>query len=167
LHRLQTRTSWGYNGNITSDANGNAIVELPTYFEAENKDFKYQLTVIDNSADFVMVKVTNEVNNNTFSIKTSKPNVKVSWQVTGVRQDAWANANRVVAEVDKNDRQKGKYLNPEVFGKDKSFALHPQPEIKREEMSEKQKVARAKQKETLKAMPERAKQAAEKKEGRI
>lgn len=47
-----------YNGNIVSDANGVAVVSLPSYFEAENKDFKYQLTVLDNSADFVMAKVS-------------------------------------------------------------------------------------------------------------
>ncbi|MBL7773372.1 MAG: hypothetical protein JNM95_10965, partial [Chitinophagaceae bacterium] len=105
-----------YNGNITTDASGNAIVSLPSYFEAENKDFKYQLTVVDNSADFVMAKVSRKVSNNTFEIKTSKPNVEVSWQVTGVRQDAWANANRVVPEVEKAAADKGSYLNPEVFG---------------------------------------------------
>ncbi|HPI53888.1 MAG TPA: hypothetical protein PLU10_04295, partial [Chitinophagaceae bacterium] len=105
-----------YNGNITTDANGFAVVSLPSYFEVENKDFKYQLTVIDNSNDFVMAKVSEKVANNSFKIKTSKPNVEVSWQVTGVRQDVWANANRVVAEVEKNEQEKGKYLHPELHG---------------------------------------------------
>ena len=128
-----------YNGNIVTDANGNAMIELPAYFQAENKDFKYQLTVIDNSNDFVMAKVSSEVNNNTFSIKTSKPNVKVSWQVTGVRQDAWANANRVEAEVEKAEREKGKYLHPELFGQDASKGLHysermtPKPQTAKEQ----------------------------------
>lgn len=112
-----------YNGNIVTDANGIATVTLPSYFEAENKDFKYQLTVIDNSADFVMAKVSKKVSNNTFEIKTNKANVEVSWQVTGVRQDAWANANRVLDVVEKAPEDKGYYLNPEVFG---------QPETRRE-----------------------------------
>jgi hypothetical protein len=105
-----------YNGNITTDANGNATVSLPSYFEAENKDFKYQLTVVDNSADFVMAKVSEKVSNNTFKIKTSKPNVEVSWQVTGVRQDAYANAHRIVDVVDKAPEDKGYYIHPELFG---------------------------------------------------
>ena len=105
-----------YNGNITTDANGIATVSLPSYFEAENKDFKYQLTVVDNSSDFIMAKVSEKVSNNTFKIKTSKPNVEVSWQVTGVRQDAYANAHRIVDVVDKAPEDKGYYIHPELFG---------------------------------------------------
>ncbi|MBK8144694.1 MAG: hypothetical protein IPK62_06655 [Bacteroidetes bacterium] len=106
-----------YNGNIVSDANGVATVALPSYFEVENKDFKYQLTVIDNSADFVMAKVSKKINNNSFEIKTSKPNIEVSWQVTGVRKDKWAEAHRVVPELEKEARYKGSYLHPELYGK--------------------------------------------------
>ena len=36
-----------------------------------------------------------EIANNHFTIRTDQPNVKVSWQVTGVRQDAYANAHRI------------------------------------------------------------------------
>jgi hypothetical protein len=106
-----------YNGNIVSDANGVALVALPSYFEVENKDFKYQLTIIDNSADFVMAKVSKKISNNSFEIKTSKPNVEVSWQVTGVRKDKWAEAHRVVPEMEKEARYKGSYLHPELYGK--------------------------------------------------
>ncbi|MBL7773558.1 MAG: hypothetical protein JNM95_11900, partial [Chitinophagaceae bacterium] len=114
-----------YNGNIITDANGYATVELPSYFEAENKEYKYQLTVIDPSADFIFAKVTSEVSNNRFTIRTSKPDVKVSWQVTGVRKDPWANANRVVAEVDKSENDKGYYLNPELYGKPATQTVGP------------------------------------------
>ncbi|MCC7029926.1 MAG: hypothetical protein IT257_06440 [Chitinophagaceae bacterium] len=103
-----------YNGNVTSNANGEAIVNLPAYFEAENKDFKYQLTVIGKDS---RVYISEEINNNTFKIKTSEPNTKVSWQVTGVRQDPFANAHRVVAEVDKTGDAKGKYIHPLEYGK--------------------------------------------------
>jgi hypothetical protein len=34
-----------YNGNIITDQNGLAVVELPDYFESLNRDFRYQLTV--------------------------------------------------------------------------------------------------------------------------
>jgi len=106
-----------YNGNITTDATGTATVTLPEYFETLNKDFRYQLTVI---GTFAQAIVSQEVSGNKFEIKTSLPNVKVSWQVTGVRQDAWANAHRVVPEVEKESFNKGKYLNPEELGKPKS-----------------------------------------------
>jgi hypothetical protein len=92
-------------------------VELPTYFEAENMDFKYQLTCI---GQFAQAIVKEKVNGNKFVVQTDKPGVEVSWQVTGVRQDAWAKANRVVPETPKEARNKGKFLHPELFGADKS-----------------------------------------------
>lgn len=100
-----------YNGNITTDANGDAVVELPDYFESLNKDFRYQLTVM---GTFAQAIIQEKVNGNTFSIKTSEPNVEVSWQVTGIRKDAWANHNRVVPETEKADWEKGYYLHPEA-----------------------------------------------------
>ena len=103
-----------YNGNITTDASGEATVSMPSYFEAENIDFRYQLTVMGVFAQAIVAK---EISGNQFVIKTDKPNVKVSWMVTGVRNDAWAQNNRVVAEVEKTGADKGKYLHPEYFGK--------------------------------------------------
>jgi hypothetical protein len=101
-----------YNGNIKTDASGDAIVSLPTYFEAENIDFKYQLTVI---GQFAQAIIWEKIQNNQFKIKTDKPNVEVSWQVTGVRNDVWAQKNRIVPEVYKEGNDKGKYLHPELF----------------------------------------------------
>jgi hypothetical protein len=49
-------------------------------------------------------------------IKTDKPNVEVSWQVTGIRKDPYAEKNRVVPEVAKTGDQIGKYLYPEAYG---------------------------------------------------
>jgi hypothetical protein len=103
-----------YNGNITTDAAGIATVTLPAYFETLNKDFRYQLTVI---GTFAQAIVSKEVSGNQFEIKTNVPNVKVSWQVTGVRQDAWANAHRVVPELEKEEFNKGKYLDAKDLGK--------------------------------------------------
>ncbi len=114
-----------YNGNVTTDANGDAIVQLPTYFEAENINFKYQLTVI---GQFAQAIVFEEVANNQFKIKTDKPNVKVSWQVTGVRNDEYAKKNRVVPEVDKQGAEIGNYLAPEVYGLDESRRIGPKRE---------------------------------------
>jgi len=101
-----------YNGNIVTDRHGNATVELPSYFAALNQDFRYQLTVIGQFAQAIVVR---EIAGNHFSIKTSKPAVKVSWQVTGVRHDAYAEAHRVVVEEAKPEQERGTYLHPELF----------------------------------------------------
>lgn len=96
-----------YNGNIVTNDSGVAVVVMPDYFEALNRDFRYQLTVI---GEFAQAIVASEMEGNHFTIKTDKPNVKVSWQVTGVRQDTFAEENRIVVEVDKEDDMKGTLL---------------------------------------------------------
>ena len=101
-----------YNGKITTDDNGEATVLLPDYFAALNKDFRYQLTVI---GQFAQAIVASEISDNRFQIKTDKPTVKVSWQVTGIRQDAWANKNRIPVEEPKPDRERGYYIHPELY----------------------------------------------------
>ena len=116
-----------YNGLVTTDGTGNATVQMPSYFSALNSDFRYQLTVI--GADFAQAIVSAEIANNQFSIRTDKPLVKVSWQVTGIRQDAWAQANRIPVEQAKQGVEQGTYLHPELFGaepgKSVEWARHP------------------------------------------
>ena len=109
-----------YNGNITTDANGDATVTLPDYFEALNRDYRYQLTVI---GQFAQAIVKDEIKDNRFTIKTDKPNVKVSWQVTGIRQDAWANANRIPVEDAKPANERGTYLYPQGYSQPESSGL--------------------------------------------
>ena len=101
-----------YNGNIVTDANGKAIVPLPDYFEALNMEFRYQLTVM---GQFAQAIVSNEISGNKFEIMTDKPNVKVSWQVTGVRHDAYANAHRIPNSIAKEPKNVGKYIHPELY----------------------------------------------------
>ncbi|MBC8096506.1 MAG: hypothetical protein H7Y43_11910 [Akkermansiaceae bacterium] len=101
-----------YNGNVITDAKGNAAVTLPDWFGALNRDFRYQLTVI---GQFAQAIVSKEVSGNQFSIQTDKPNVKVSWQITGIRQDAYANAHRIPVEELKT-KERGFYLHPALFG---------------------------------------------------
>lgn len=87
-----------YNGSVTL-VNGEAVVQLPAYFEALNKDFQYQLTCIGSP---VVVYIKKEISGNAFTIASAdKSNVKVSWQVTGIRHDTWADANRIQVEVPK------------------------------------------------------------------
>lgn len=103
-----------YSGNVETDDRGEAVIRLPDYFEDLNKDFTYQLTVIDQFANAI---VSEEIRDNSFTVRTDQPNVKVSWQVAGTRKDRWAEANRIVVEQDKPDEERGIYLHPEAFEK--------------------------------------------------
>jgi hypothetical protein len=113
-----------YNGNVTTSKQGLATVVLPDYFETLNRDFRYQLTVIGQFAQAIVAK---EVSGNRFIIKTNKPGVKVSWQVTGIRQDAYANAHRIQVEEDKPPQEHGRYLHPELFGAPREQAVDYYP----------------------------------------
>jgi len=106
-----------YNGNTITDAQGNATITLPAYFQALNGEFRYQLTVME---QFAQAIVSREIQENSFAIKTDKPHVKVSWMVTGVRQDAFANAHRLSVEDDKPAKEQGTYLYPVEHGQPKT-----------------------------------------------
>jgi hypothetical protein len=107
-----------YNGNVVTDADGYATVQLPEWFEALNRDFRYQLTVVDDgdSAGFVQAKVVRKVRDHRFTLRTSAPGVEVSWQVTGIRHDAIADKHRIPVEEDKPEAERGKYLYPVEHG---------------------------------------------------
>lgn len=112
-----------YNGNVTLDANGYAVITLPQYFEVLNKDFRYQLTPIGNPGKRVLY-IAQEITNNQFAIGGGKPGMKVSWQVTGVRKDPYAEVHRVQVEVEKNDNEKGLFLHPEEYGQPKERGIN-------------------------------------------
>ena len=103
-----------YTGNVVTDELGVATVKLPSWFEAENTDFRYQLTVI--GGRFAQAIVSKEIADHQFTISTNASNVKVSWQVTAVRQDPYAKAHPLVVEQEKPARERGFYQNPEVYG---------------------------------------------------
>ncbi len=103
-----------YNGNVVLDARGEAAVEMPRYFEALNRTFRYQLTAIGRPAPSLYI--AEEIADGRFLIAGGQPGTKVSWQVTGVRQDAWAESNRIEVEPDKSDAERGTYLHPELYG---------------------------------------------------
>ncbi len=111
-----------YDGVVTTDANGYATVQLPEYFEALNTEFRYQLTVI---GVFAQAIIAEKIADKRFVIRTDQPNIEVSWQVTGVRQDAYARNHPFEAEVDKPAEKQGTYLHPEAFGAEKSEAQYP------------------------------------------
>jgi trimeric autotransporter adhesin len=116
-----------YDGDVTTDANGFATVTLPDWFQALNRDFRYQLTVI---GQFAQAIVAQKIENNQFQIRTSLPNIEVSWQVTGIRQDAFANAHRIQTEVEKAPADRGHYLHPELFGAPETARIGYEPPSK-------------------------------------
>ena len=60
--------------------------------------------------------VAEEIAGNQFKVGGGIAGRKVSWQVTGIRHDAFANANRIQVEELKPDAAVGTYLHPEAFG---------------------------------------------------
>ena len=101
-----------YNGVAKLDSRGRALIKLPAYFEALNQDFRYQLTPL---GSFAPLYVAQKVKNNSFRIAGGRPGMEVSWQVTGIRHDAYANAHRIVVEEQKPEQEKGHYLYPALF----------------------------------------------------
>lgn len=117
-----------YNGNVVTDGKGEATIVLPDYFSALNRDFRYQLTVI---GTFAQAIVAEELKNNSFKIRTDKPNVKVSWQITGIRQDAYANENRIPVEEEKPADERGFYLYPQGFKQPKEKSIVNSRQLKK------------------------------------
>jgi trimeric autotransporter adhesin len=111
-----------YDGVAVLDARGEASIDMPAYFEALNRDFRYQLTAIGRPAP--ALHVADEIAGNRFRVAGGGPGQKISWQVTGTRKDAYAEAHRIEAEVDKPASERGKYLHPALFGADASKAIH-------------------------------------------
>lgn len=109
-----------YNGNVVTDASGYATVTMPDWFEALNKEFRYQLTVI---GDFAQAIISQKIQNNQFIIRTDKPNIEVSWQITGIRHDKFAEKYRIPVEENKTGKDIGKYLHPDAYGVDETLGV--------------------------------------------
>jgi len=86
-----------YDGVVTLDEKGEATIALPNYFEALNKDFRYQFFPHYEAMPDLYIR--EEVKDNRFSIAGGKPNGEISWQVTGTRHDPYIVANPIVNEV--------------------------------------------------------------------
>lgn len=119
-----------YSGTATTGADGYAWVQLPDYFEEINRDFRYQLTVVDDSdsEDFVQAKVSKRIRGNRFQIRTSHPNTEVCWEVKAVRNDAYVRHYPPQSVMDKPEGERGFFEHPEIhgFGKDLNLA-HDRP----------------------------------------
>ena len=113
-----------YSGNATLDGNGSAVVQLPDYLESFCGDFRYQLTCI---GGYAPVYVSSEIAGNQFSIAGGKAGLKVSWLITGIRKDKYAQANPLEVEKKKSVSEIGKYLHPELYGYSSDRSLGPNP----------------------------------------
>jgi len=109
-----------YDGIAVLDAHGEAVVVLPDWFGALNNDFRYQLTCLGSHAP---VYISHKIQNNQFTIAGGQQGMEISWLVTGIRQDPWAQQNRIPVEEEKSARELGFYYHPEVYGQpaDKSL----------------------------------------------
>jgi hypothetical protein len=103
-----------YNGNVALDDHGEAWIELPAWIEALNKDFRYQLTAVGGPGP--NLHVAEEVHDHRFKIAGGTTGLKVSWQVTGIRHDPYAEAHRIQVEEDKPPDERGTYLHPKEHG---------------------------------------------------
>jgi hypothetical protein len=112
-----------YTGNVVTDELGLATVKLPDWFEAENTDFRYQLTVV---GQFAQAIIKDKIADGQFRIMTNASHVEVSWQITAVRQDAYAKAHPLVVEQEKLAGERGFYAHPELYGQplDKQIGGH-------------------------------------------
>jgi len=146
-----------YDGVVVLDNKGKAEIELPDWFGILNKDFRYQLTAIGAPgpnlyiAEEISEATTNtkyssskssssnknKNNSSRFKIAGGTSGMKVSWQVTGIRKDPWANANRIQVEEDKPDKEQGYYLHPDLYSQpeEKGISHLLFPKDKREELA--------------------------------
>jgi hypothetical protein len=121
-----------YDGTVVLDAKGEAVVELPGWFAALNKDFRYQLTAI--GAPSPNLHVAEEMRDNRFKIAGGRPEMKVSWQVTGIRHDLVAQAHPLQVEKEKPDTERGYYLHPELYNQpeEKGISWAQNPDLMRQ-----------------------------------
>ncbi|NOR45429.1 MAG: hypothetical protein GQ534_07565 [Candidatus Delongbacteria bacterium] len=124
-----------YHGNVILGSDGRAIVTMPDWFESINSDFRYQLTAIGASAPGLYIAT--EISNESFEIAGGTPNMKVSWMVTGIRNDNYARKNRLEVETDKDLIERGYYLHPESYGQPKEMGIDHQHEKAMKEQADK------------------------------
>ncbi len=119
-----------YVGNVVTDSKGYAWVDLPDYFSEINTNFKYQLTVVDesDSSDFIWVKVVQKIKDNRLRIRSNKPGVEVSWRVDADRNDLFVRNRPTKDIVEKEGPEKGTYQHPEFYGLGPERGMNYDPE---------------------------------------
>jgi len=116
-----------YSGNAVLNAEGEARVQFPAWFEAINIDFRYQLTAV--GAPGPNLYVAEEVKDNAFKIAGGTPGMKVSWQVTARRNDPYMRAHPYVVEKDKPEGERGYYTDPSLYGAPKEQGIFSRGQV--------------------------------------
>jgi hypothetical protein len=110
-----------YDGVATLGPSGAATIVLPRWFGSLNRDFRYQLTALGTPQAGLFI--SKEVENNEFTIAGGVPGARVSWMLTGIRRDPWAEAHRIPVEQVKPVNEQGTYLDPAVYGQPEERSL--------------------------------------------
>ncbi|GBC92488.1 hypothetical protein HRbin15_00958 [bacterium HR15] len=126
-----------YSGVVELDANGEAWVQLPDYFELINRSPRYLLTPI--GAPMPNLHIAQEVQGNRFKIAGGVPGKKVSWRVEAIRNDRWVQHYGYQTEQEKPREQQGKYLHPELYGQPKERGIFYHPDLNRSRAPERSK----------------------------
>lgn len=113
-----------YRGTVKLGADGKAWATLPEYFAMIADQPHYQLTAIGAP---VNVYVATEVQGNRFQIGGGKPGLKVCWTVTALRSDKYLQKYPIQKEPLKSDEDRGKFLQPELYGASPEKAIHSDP----------------------------------------
>ena len=103
-----------YDGVVITDASGLATVTMPAWFEARS----IAISATNSPAALgqpAQTWIAKKIANGRFTIQTDKPGVEVSWQITGIRQDAWANAHRIPVEEEEDRRREGALSPPRTL----------------------------------------------------
>jgi hypothetical protein len=79
----RAREPWSYSGEVWTDANGRAVVVLPSFVRAHRAGFEYELSSLDSRAH---ARVAEQVSDDRFTIATDQPHVKVAWRVTALKE---------------------------------------------------------------------------------
>lgn len=105
-----------YRGNAIFDSNGEAVVHMPSYFDAaNNNNCSYQLTPI---GAYAPLFIKEKMANGQFVIGGGQAGMEVSWTVHTERNDPYLqqNPSKREVEVEKETWNKGKYLQPQLYG---------------------------------------------------
>ena len=103
-----------YNGNVTLDDAGRGPDRAARLVRGAQP--RLPLPVDPHRRLGADLYIAQEIQDNAFRIAGGEPGMKVSWQVTGIRQDAYANAHRIPVEEEKPAEERGLYLHPAELG---------------------------------------------------
>ena len=92
-----------YDGIARLDKDGEVAIELPSYFDALNKDPRYQF--FPHYQPMPNLYIKEEEHDNHFVIGGGAPGGEISWQVTATRHDPYILAHPIIVEVLKGPGQ--------------------------------------------------------------